>query len=77
VIPSPMQSTVAQLKKKIHALKPKLYPARQRLTLQPAAGAKSGEVLKDNATLESVGLKDGSVVLFKDLGTQVRAARWQ
>jgi very-long-chain enoyl-CoA reductase len=65
------QATVSDLKKKIHKAKSALYPARQRLTLPPPPGAKSGDVLKDGATLESVGLKDGSVVLFKDLGTQV------
>lgn len=63
---------MGELKKKIHGLKPKLYPARQRLTLPPKAGAKSGEVLKDSATIDSLGLKDGSVIIFKDLGTQVR-----
>jgi hypothetical protein len=65
------QDTVAALKKKIHAAKPKLSPARQRLTLPPPPGAKSGEVLKDASTLAAAGLKDGSVVLFKDLGMQV------
>lgn len=64
-------ATVAELKKKIHKSKSKYYPARQRLTLPPAPGAKSGDVLKDGATLEALGLKDGSVVLFKDLGTQI------
>jgi hypothetical protein len=63
---------VAELKKKIHALKPALYPARQRLTLPAKPGAKSGELLKDSATIASAGLSDGSVVVFKDLGTQVR-----
>lgn len=65
---------MAELKKKIHALKPKFYPSRQRLTLPPKAGAKSGEALRDSATIESLGLKDGAVVHFKDLGTQVRCA---
>lgn len=64
-------ATVTELKKKIHKAKAKFYPARQRLTLPPAPGAKSGDVLKDGATLESLGLRDGSVVLFKDLGTQI------
>jgi hypothetical protein len=66
------QDTVAALKKKIHAAKKTYYPARQRLTLPPAPGQKSGDAPKDSATLSSLGLKDGSVVYFKDLGTQVR-----
>ncbi|GBF94137.1 hypothetical protein Rsub_07124 [Raphidocelis subcapitata] len=65
------EATVGELKKKIHASKSKYYPARQRLTLPPKAGTKSGEVLKDSATLASQGLKDGSVIYFKDLGIQI------
>jgi hypothetical protein len=66
------QDTVAALKKAFHAKKPKAYPARQRLTLPPAPGQKSGEVLKDGAKLAECGLSSGSVVQFKDLGPQVR-----
>lgn len=53
----------------------KYYPARQRLTLPAKEGQKSGEVLKDSSRLSEYGLSNGSVVLFKDLGTQVRACR--
>jgi hypothetical protein len=67
---------VTELKKQIYKAKSTYYPARQRLTLPAPPGAKSGEVLKDGATLDGLGLKDGSIVLFKDLGTQVIAAPW-
>jgi hypothetical protein len=70
-----LQDTVAQLKKKYHALNKKYYPARQRLTLPAKEGQKSGEVLKDSSKLSDYGLANGSVVQFKDLGTQVRARR--
>jgi hypothetical protein len=70
-----LQDTVAQLKKKYHALNKKYYPARQRLTLPAKEGQKSGEVLKDSSKLSEYGLVSGSVVQFKDLGTQVRAHR--
>jgi hypothetical protein len=66
-----VQDTVLDLKKKFHAAKPKCYPARQRLTLPPAPGQKSGEVLKDAATLADCGLANGAAVQFKDLGPQV------
>lgn len=63
---------MGQLKKKFHAVNKKYYPARQRMTLPAKEGQKSGEVLKDSAKLSEYGLSSGSVVLFKDLGTQVR-----
>lgn len=66
-----LQDTVTDLKKKFHAKQAKYYPARQRLTLPAAEGQKSGEVLKDGAKLSDYGLTNGSVVQFKDLGTQV------
>jgi very-long-chain enoyl-CoA reductase len=65
------QDTVTALKKAFHGKNKKFYPARQRLTLPPKDGAKSGEVLKDGARLSECGLSNGSVVHFKDLGTQV------
>jgi hypothetical protein len=70
-----LQDTVGQLKKKYHALNKKYYPARQRLTLPAKEGQKSGEVLKDSSKLSDYGLANGSVVQFKDLGTQVWACR--
>jgi hypothetical protein len=66
-----LQDTVGELKKKYHAKAPKYYPARQRLTLPAKEGQKSGDVLQDRDQLSKYGLSNGSVVLFKDLGTQV------
>ncbi|WIA37350.1 hypothetical protein OEZ86_014279 [Tetradesmus obliquus] len=65
------EDTVGQLKKEFHAVNKKYYPARQRMTLPAKEGQKSGEVLKDSAKLSEYGLSSGSVVLFKDLGTQI------
>jgi hypothetical protein len=70
-----LQDTVTELKKKYHAVAKKYYPERQRLTLPAKPGQKSGDVLKDDSTLSSYGLTNGSVVQFKDLGTQVRTCR--
>lgn len=67
---------MTELKKRYHKLAPKYYPARQRLTLPPKEGQKSGEVLKDGSKLSECGLTNGSVVQFKDLGTQVGVV-WQ
>jgi hypothetical protein len=66
-----VQDTVTALKKTYHAKNKKYYPARQRLTLPPKEGQKSGEALRDDYKLSSYGLRNGSVVQFKDLGTQV------
>lgn len=69
--PTLPQDTIRDLKKKFHATKQAMYPARQRFTLLPKAGDERGQVLEDGNTLASYGLKDGSTVLFKDLGPQV------
>jgi very-long-chain enoyl-CoA reductase len=66
-----VQDTVTALKKTYHAKNKKYYPARQRLTLPPKEGQKSGEALRDDYKLSKYGLSNGSVVQFKDLGTQV------
>lgn len=65
------EDTVTALKKTYHAKNKKYYPARQRLTLPPKEGQKSGEALRDDYKLSSYGLRNGSVVQFKDLGTQI------
>lgn len=65
------EDTVTELKKRYHAVAPKYYPARQRLTLPPKEGQKSGDALKDDAKLSDYGLTDGSIVHFKDLGIQI------
>jgi very-long-chain enoyl-CoA reductase len=59
------------LKKKYHAVAKKYYPSRQRLTLPPKEGQKSGEALKDGSKLSDYKLASGSVIQFKDLGPQV------
>lgn len=53
------------------AAKPKFYPSRQRFTLPPVEGAKRGVALVSGKALDEYSLKDGSVLLFKDLGPQV------
>lgn len=69
------QDTVLDLKKKLHGVKKGLYVERQRITLKPKAGEARGQVLEDDKMLSEYGLKDGDVVLFKDLGPQVRDLR--
>ena len=70
-----VQATVDDLKKALHEKKRKWHPCRQRLTLPAKAGQKSGEPLMLGIRLQEYGLKDGSVVVFKDLGPQVRMLR--
>lgn len=65
------EDTVTDLKKAYHKVAKKYYPARQRLTLPAKEGQRSGDVLKDGAKLSELGLANGSVVQFKDLGTQI------
>lgn len=65
---------MAELKAAFQRAKPKYYPTRQRFTLPVKEGQRRGEVLRDGSMLAEYGLQDGSVLLFKDLGPQVR--RW-
>lgn len=67
----PSNATVDDLKARFAELKPRFYPSRQRFTLPPVAGARSGAALADGKRLSDYGLEDGSVVLFKDLGIQI------
>ncbi|KAF4667652.1 hypothetical protein FOZ61_008040 [Perkinsus olseni] len=68
-------ATVAELKKGLtKAIK--TSEARQRLTLPLSSdstkkGSKPVALTNDSATLSSYGLKDGDVVVFKDLGPQI------
>lgn len=65
-----------ELKARFAELKPRYYPSRQRFTLPPREGARSGEALADGRRLVAdYGLADGSVLYFKDLGPQVGAGR--
>lgn len=66
------QLTVKEFKKKFHAAKRKFYPSRQRFTLPLKAGETRATALEDSKKLSDFGLKDGSIVHFKDLGPQVR-----
>lgn len=65
------KASVDDLKQAISKAKPKYYPSRQRLTLTPDPGQRSGTALLDGKLLSEYGLSDRSVVIFKDLGTQV------
>lgn len=65
------EDSVRELKKKLHSLKSKLHPERQRLTLEPKAGESRGQVLEDDQKLGHYNLQNGSKVLFKDLGPQI------
>ena len=67
---SARQGSVDSLKAAITNSHPKLYSSRQRLTLPPEAGQRSGAPLADGKALQDYGLTDGSVVFCKDLGTQ-------
>lgn len=49
----------------------KYHPHRQRLTLPPAPGQRSGKALALGKPLSFYDLKDGSIVQYKDLGLQV------
>lgn len=68
---SQSQATVDDLKARFAELKPYFYPSRQRFTLPPREGARSGEALVSGKRLSDYGLEDGAVVVFKDLGPQV------
>lgn len=62
---SPASLKLADLSKALHAKLPKFYPDRQRLTTEDK------KALNLDQTLAEQGLKDGSVVIFKDLGPQI------
>lgn len=67
-----LQATVDDLKIAISKAISKYYPSRQRLTLPPQAGQKSGSPLVDGKALSEYSLSDGSTIVFKDLGTQAK-----
>ena len=71
----PPQATVEELRARFAELKPKYPPSRQRFTLPPREGARSGEALANGKRLSDYGLADGSVLYFKDLGPQVGGQR--
>uniref|UniRef100_A0A224XU77 very-long-chain enoyl-CoA reductase n=1 Tax=Panstrongylus lignarius TaxID=156445 RepID=A0A224XU77_9HEMI len=59
-------STINDVKSCIHKKRGKLYPDRQALRLET-----KGKNLKDEETLQSLGLKNGSRLYLKDLGPQI------
>lgn len=65
-----LQATVDDLKQAISQANSKYYPSRQRLTLPPQTGQKSGSPLVDGKLLSEYSLSGGSKIIFKDLGTQ-------
>lgn len=60
-----------ELKAAIAKARPRLYAARQRLSLPVKEGQKRGEALADGAPLSKYGVQEGSVLFLKDLGPQV------
>lgn len=62
------------LKKAIYKAKRKYHVSRQRLTLPPGEGQRSGKVLEDSKKLSFYELRDGSEIYLKDLGPQVSQA---
>lgn len=66
------QATVAELKAAIYDKKQKWKPERQRLTLPLESKQTRTIVLENDNTLASYGLSNGSQIIFKDLGPQVR-----
>eukprot|EP00210_Caulerpa_lentillifera_P001732 g1663.t1 len=65
------EATVEELKKALHKVKRKYYISRQRLTLPPEKGQRTGTVLQDSKKLSFYDIHEGSEIYFKDLGTQV------
>jgi very-long-chain enoyl-CoA reductase len=62
----PSNTTILELKTRIHNAKKGPYPGRQMLRLEP-----KGKPLKDEDSLSTVGLKSGEKVYIKDLGPQI------
>lgn len=67
-----LQDSVDDLRKAFAKAKPAMYVARQRFTLPLAEGEKKATVLGSGKKLSDYGLTEGSKVVFKDLGPQVR-----
>nr|CAG4650294.1 EOG090X097L [Sida crystallina] len=59
-------SSIADLKRQIHRLKPWMYPERQEIRLQPR-----GKGIKESDTLQDAGVKDQGKLYLKDLGPQI------
>uniref|UniRef100_A0A1B6D543 very-long-chain enoyl-CoA reductase n=1 Tax=Clastoptera arizonana TaxID=38151 RepID=A0A1B6D543_9HEMI len=59
-------SSIKDIKKGVQRLKKGLYPDRQSLRLEA-----KGKTLKDDDTLQSLGIKSGGKLYVKDLGPQI------
>jgi very-long-chain enoyl-CoA reductase len=70
---SGLQASVSDLQSKFHKAKPEFYPSRQRFSLPLKAGEKKATSLAAGKKLSDYDVKDGSVLIFKDLGPQVRS----
>lgn len=68
---SRMQGTVDDLKRAFAKAKPQFYPSRQRFTYPLKAGEKKATALTDGKKLSDFDVRDGTVLIFKDLGAQV------
>ncbi|XP_054278523.1 probable very-long-chain enoyl-CoA reductase art-1 [Macrosteles quadrilineatus] len=59
-------STIKDVKRGVQRLKSNLYPDRQSIRLEA-----KGKTLKEDETLQSLGLKSGGKLYVKDLGPQI------
>lgn len=62
------ETTVLQLKNRVRAQLPQLYPERQQFKISQE---KKARPLKDDDTLRSLDIASGGEIFFKDLGPQV------
>ena len=62
----PANATLAELKRDIQMVQPRLTTERQRLTTEDKV-----PLLEDDKTLESLNLRSGDKVYVKDLGPQI------
>ncbi|KAK9906396.1 hypothetical protein WJX75_001204 [Coccomyxa subellipsoidea] len=67
----PEEASVSDLQSKFHKAKPEFYPSRQRFSLPLKAGEKKATSLAAGKKLSDYDVKDGSVLIFKDLGPQI------
>lgn len=59
-------SSIRDVKREFQRIKRSMYADRQSFRIEPR-----GKALKDEELLETIGLKDGGKIYFKDLGPQV------
>ncbi|XP_070564161.1 probable very-long-chain enoyl-CoA reductase art-1 [Ptychodera flava] len=60
------ESTIGDIKQRYHLQNRKCYPDRQSYRNEP-----KGKMLKDEATLKALNIRDGDSLYFKDLGPQI------